>query len=62
MPIWGAGLFREKSYGGPTRTRSARSHVESGRRWVVDMGFEKFFDPVNHAVLYGAGIYTNRHR
>jgi len=31
--------------------RAARWHVASGRRWVVDMDLEKFFDRVNHDVL-----------
>ena len=30
---------------------AARSHVADGRRWVVDMDLEKFFDRVNHDVL-----------
>jgi RNA-directed DNA polymerase len=30
---------------------AARSHVASGRRWVVDLDLEKFFDRVNHDVL-----------
>src|SRR5690625_4713582 len=29
----------------------ARSHVASGKRWVVDLDLEKFFDRVNHDVL-----------
>ena len=29
----------------------ARAHMASGRRWVVDMDLEKFFDCVNHDVL-----------
>ncbi|MEO1857468.1 MAG: group II intron reverse transcriptase/maturase [Rubritalea sp.] len=29
----------------------AKSYVESGREWVVDMDLEKFFDRVNHDVL-----------
>ncbi len=29
----------------------ARSHVAAGKRWVVDMDLEKFFDRVNHDVL-----------
>jgi RNA-directed DNA polymerase len=29
----------------------ARTHVASGRRWVVDLDLEKFFDRVNHDVL-----------
>lgn len=30
---------------------AARKYVASGRRWVVDMDLEKFFDRVNHDVL-----------
>ena len=30
---------------------AAKAHVASGRRWVVDMDLEKFFDRVNHDVL-----------
>lgn len=29
----------------------AREYVSSGRRWVVDMDLEKFFDRVNHDIL-----------
>ena len=29
----------------------ARARVASGRRWVVDIDLEKFFDRVNHDVL-----------
>ncbi len=29
----------------------AREHVACGRRWVVDMDLEKFFDRVNHDIL-----------
>jgi len=29
----------------------ARQHVASGKRWVVDLDLEKFFDRVNHDVL-----------
>ena len=49
--------FSESSYGfRPGRSahdavRQAREHVESGRRWVVDMDIEKFFDRVNHDIL-----------
>jgi retron-type reverse transcriptase len=32
-------------------SQAARAHVESGRRWVVDIDLEKFFDRVNHDVL-----------
>ena len=31
--------------------RQAREHVASGRRWVVDLDLEKFFDRVHHDVL-----------
>jgi group II intron reverse transcriptase/maturase len=31
--------------------RQARAYVASGRRWVVDMDLEKFFDRVNHDLL-----------
>ena len=31
--------------------KKARDYVEEGRRWVVDIGLEKFFDRVNHDIL-----------
>lgn len=31
--------------------KAARQHVISGKRWVVDMDLEKFFDRVNHDIL-----------
>ncbi len=49
--------FSESSYGfRPGRNahqavKAARSYVAEGRRWVVDMDLEKFFDRVNHDVL-----------
>ena len=49
--------FSEHSHGfRPGRSahdavRAAREHVARGRRWVVDMDLEKFFDRVNHDVL-----------
>ncbi len=49
--------FSEWSYGfRPGRSAhqavlQARAHVESGRRWVVDIDLETFFDRVNHDVL-----------
>jgi len=49
--------FSESSYGfRPGRSAhaavlAAREHVAAGRRWVVDMDLEKFFDRVNHDVL-----------
>ena len=33
--------------------REARRLVQEGRRWVVDVDLEKFFDRVNHDVLMG---------
>lgn len=49
--------FSESSYGyRPGRNaqqavEQARRYVAQGRRWVVDMDLEKFFDRVNHDVL-----------
>jgi len=49
--------FSEFSYGfRPGRSahdavRQARAHAATGRRWVVDMDLEKFFDRVNHDIL-----------
>jgi retron-type reverse transcriptase len=31
--------------------KAARQYVESGKRWVVDIDLEKFFDRVNHDIL-----------
>lgn len=33
--------------------RKAQSYIQAGRRWVVDVDLEKFFDRVNHDVLMG---------
>ena len=49
--------FSEFSYGfRPGRSAhdavlQARDHAATGRRWVVDMDLEKFFDRVNHDIL-----------
>ena len=49
--------FSEHSYGfRPGRSahqavEAAKGHVAAGRRWVVDMDLEKFFDRVNHDML-----------
>jgi RNA-directed DNA polymerase len=49
--------FSESSYGfRPGRSaqqavRAAREYVAEGRRWVVDLDLEKFFDRVNHDIL-----------
>jgi RNA-directed DNA polymerase len=55
-PLWEEG-FSTHSYGfRPGRraaqaVKAAQGHVQSGKRWVVDVDLEKFFDRVNHAVL-----------
>jgi len=55
-PLFDPG-FSESSYGfRPGRSahgaiKAARSYVRGGKRWVVDMDVEKFFDRVNHDVL-----------
>jgi group II intron reverse transcriptase/maturase len=49
--------FSEHSYGfRPGRNawqvvQSAQSYIKEGRRWVVDLDLEKFFDRVNHDLL-----------
>lgn len=49
--------FSESSYGfRPQRSAhqavlKARQYVRAGRRWVVDIDLEKFFDRVNHDIL-----------
>ena len=51
--------FSEHSYGfRPGRgahqaISAARRYIQEGRRWVVDVDLEKFFDRVNHDVLMG---------
>ncbi len=53
-------IFSEQSYGfRPRRSahdavRVAQSYIESGKRWVVDIDLERFFDTVNHDRLMGA--------
>ena len=55
-PIFDVG-FSESSYGfRPGRSalqavEQARKHIAAGRRWVVDLDLEKFFDRVNHDIL-----------
>lgn len=55
-PIFEPG-FSESSYGfrpnrsGQQAVLKARQYVHEGRRWVVDIDLEKFFDRVNHDVL-----------
>ena len=49
--------FSESSYGfrkgrsAQMFVEQARRYVEEGRRWVVDIDLEKFFDRVNHDAL-----------
>jgi RNA-directed DNA polymerase len=49
--------FSESSYGFRPRrnahqaVQAARSYVAEGKRWVVDLDLEKFFDRVNHDIL-----------
>jgi group II intron reverse transcriptase/maturase len=53
------GSFSRHSYGfRPGRSaheavRAAQRYIQQGRRWVVDVDLEKFFDRVNHDVLMG---------
>jgi RNA-directed DNA polymerase len=55
-PIFDPG-FSESSYGfrrgrsAHQAIRQAREYVAEGRRWVVDIDLEKFFDRVNHDIL-----------
>jgi RNA-directed DNA polymerase len=49
--------FSESSFGfrpgrGPHQAvRQAQGYIRAGKRWVVDIDLEKFFDRVNHDVL-----------
>jgi group II intron reverse transcriptase/maturase len=58
QPIYD-GNFSEHSHGfRPGRRahdaiREAQRYVQGGKRWVVDVDVEKFFDRVNHDVLLG---------
>lgn len=51
------GTFSDSSFGfrqgrsAHQAVLQARSYVAEGRRWVVDLDLEKFFDRVNHDVL-----------
>ena len=51
--------FSESSYGFRPGRRAhdavcqAQRYVQSGRRWVVDVDLERFFDRVNHDMLMG---------
>jgi group II intron reverse transcriptase/maturase len=51
--------FSEHSHGFRPRRRAhdavreAQGYLQDGRRWIVDVDLEKFFDRVNHDVLMG---------
>lgn len=51
--------FSSSSYGfRPGRSahdaiKAARTYIQEGRQWVVDVDLEKFFDRVNHDILMG---------
>jgi len=53
--------FSESSYGfrpggnAHQAVQAARSYVAEGKRWVVDVDWEKFFDRGNHDVLMARG-------
>ncbi len=55
-PIFDAG-FSESSYGfregrkAHSAVKQAQKYVADGKRWVVDIDLEKFFDRVNHDML-----------
>jgi RNA-directed DNA polymerase len=55
-PIFDPG-FSRSSYGfrrgrsAHDAVKQAREYVREGRRWVVDLDLEKFFDRVNHDIL-----------
>lgn len=55
-PLWEPS-FSPHSYGfrpghsAGQAIKAAQEHVNRGKRWVVDMDLEKFFDRVNHDVL-----------
>jgi RNA-directed DNA polymerase len=55
-PLFDPG-FSESSYGfradrsAHQAVKAARGYVGEGKRWVVDMDLEKFFDRVNHDIL-----------
>ena len=56
QPAWDAS-FSDHSYGfRPGRSahdalRRAQKYIQGGRRWVVDIDLERFFDEVNHDIL-----------
>ena len=47
--VWSFGFRPGRS--AQQAVKAAWAHIASGKRWVVDMDLEKFFDRVNHDVL-----------
>jgi retron-type reverse transcriptase len=58
QPRWDP-TFSDHSYGFRLGRRAhdavcqAQRYIQAGRRWVVDVDVEQFFDRVNHDVLMG---------
>jgi len=51
-PTFSAGSFGFRSgRGAHQAVRKAQEYIRAGKRWVVDIDLEKFFDRVNHDVL-----------
>ena len=51
-PTFSAGSFGFRpGRGAHQAVRKAQEHIRAGKRWVVDIDLEKFFDRVNHDVL-----------
>jgi RNA-directed DNA polymerase len=51
-PTFSAGSFGFRpGRGAHQAVRQAQAHIRAGKRWVVDVDLEKFFDRVNHDVL-----------
>ena len=42
--------------------KSARRYIRGGKRWVVDMDLEKFFDRVDHRLLMTRLVRTIKDR
>jgi group II intron reverse transcriptase/maturase len=58
QPMWDPGFSRHSHGFRPGRRAhdaivEAQRYVQAGRKWVVDVDLEKFFDRVNHDVLMG---------
>jgi RNA-directed DNA polymerase len=51
-PTFSAGSFGFRpGRGAHQAVRKAQQYIRAGKRWVVDIDLEKFFDRVNHDVL-----------